>query len=601
MSAFKKINTEWKFDQLLPDESQQSIDNDLKETEKAINQFVNKWEKDNSYLENSEKLLEALDDYEDLIANYGKGGAAGYYIGLKEVLNQSDPEIKAQYNKIDSFEKKMVNLFQFFELRLAKVDENKQKEFLENKGLEKYKHFLEKLFAESKYILSEPEEKIMNLKSTGAYENWAKMVESFLSKEEKEVKTKDGKTEILNFSQIIGKISDQNKKVRDSAANAINEIFWKHADVAEHEMNAILGDKKVNDEIRGMSRPDLQRHLNDDIDSEVVDALVDTVTKRFDIPQKYYELKAKVLGLDKLAFHERNIEFGSTEKEYKYDESLELVYKVLNDIDSEFGKILKDFNDNSLIDALPKKGKESGAFCTQNLKRYPIFIKLNHNNRLGDVNTIAHEVGHGINHVMMKKQNALHYSIPMSTAEVASTFMEDFVGSELMKDADNELKLSLMMGKLNDDVSTIFRQVACYNLETDLHKTYREKGYLSKEDIGEIYIKNMKAYMGDFVTYEEGSQNWWIYWSHLRYYFYVYSYSSGLLISKSLQASVKNDPKFVEKVKEFLSAGSSDSPKNIFKKLGVDITDKEFWNNGINEVEQLLKETEALAKKLGKI
>jgi oligoendopeptidase F len=111
----------------------------------------------------------------------------------------------------------------------------------------------------------------------------------------------------------------------------------------------------------------------------------------------------------------------------------------------------------------------------------------------------------------------------------------------------------------------------------------------------------MKAYMGDAVNYDEGSENWWLYWSHIRYFFYVYSYAGGLLISKSLQNFTKQDPKFIEKVKEFLSAGTSDSPKNIFAKLGVDITDKTFWDKGMDEVEALLNETEALAKKLGKI
>ena len=111
----------------------------------------------------------------------------------------------------------------------------------------------------------------------------------------------------------------------------------------------------------------------------------------------------------------------------------------------------------------------------------------------------------------------------------------------------------------------------------------------------------MAAYMGPAVKQSEGSENWWVYWSHIRNFFYVYSYASGLLISKSLQSSVKKDPNFISKVKEFLSAGSSESPKNIFAKLGIDITDHNFWEQGLKEIESLLNETETLAKKLGKI
>ena len=158
-----------------------------------------------------------------------------------------------------------------------------------------------------------------------------------------------------------------------------------------------------------------------------------------------------------------------------------------------------------------------------------------------------------------------------------------------------------MMNKLNDDISTIIRQVACYMFEQELHKNFREKGYLSKEEIGKLFAKHMKNYMGDFVEQSKGSENWWVYWGHIRNFFYNYSYASGLLISKSLQSSVKENPKFIENVKEFLSTGGSKSPKYIFEKIGINIADKDFWDKGLEEVEKLLNETEKLAKKLGKI
>jgi oligoendopeptidase F len=179
--------------------------------------------------------------------------------------------------------------------------------------------------------------------------------------------------------------------------------------------------------------------------------------------------------------------------------------------------------------------------------------------------------------------------------------MEDFVLREILRHSDDELRLAIMMTKLNDDVSTVFRQVACYNFETELHSEFRQKGYLSKEEIGKLFKKHMSSYMGDFVEQSEGSENWWVYWSHIRHFFYVYSYASGLLISKSLQSSVKNNPGFILKVKDFLSAGLSDSPRNIFMRLGIDISDREFWGNGLEEVESLLEETTSLARKLRKI
>jgi oligoendopeptidase F len=202
---------------------------------------------------------------------------------------------------------------------------------------------------------------------------------------------------------------------------------------------------------------------------------------------------------------------------------------------------------------------------------------------------------------MRAKQNALSFSTPLSTAEVASTFMEDFVLKELLKEANNELKLSILMKKLNDDISTIYRQVAAYKFEQELHQAFREKGYLSYKDIGTLFQKNMAAYMGPAIEQSKGSENWWIYWNHIRSFFYVYSYASGLLISKSLQYSVAQDPTFISTVKNFLSAGSSESPVKIFKAMNIDITDKNFWAKGLQEIDALLNETETLAQNLHKI
>jgi oligoendopeptidase F len=427
------------------------------------------------------------------------------------------------------------------------------------------------------------------------------MLESFLSKEEREIII-NGKKEKKNYSEIWSLKDNPNKKIRDSAAEALNDIIRKNLDVAEAEINAILADKKVDDNLRKMERPDLSRHLNDDIDSQTVDEMINSVSKRFDISQRYYKLVAKLFGVKQLKYHERNVPYGKIDKEVSYEEAVEIVQKVLDNLDERFGKIFSDFIKNGNIDVYPSKGKHAGAFCVYWTRILPTYILLNYDNRLNEVLTLAHEVGHGINDELMKeKQHAIYASTPTSTAEVASTFMEDFVLQEIEREADDELKLALIIMKLKDDVNTIFRQVAGYKFEQELHKEFRDKGYLSKEEIGKLFRKVMESYMGEAVEQSEGSENWWVVWPHIRNFFYVYSYASGLLISKSMQAGVRKNPEFVEKVKEFLSAGSSDSPKNIFLKMGIDIEKEEFWNRGLAEIDNLLSEAEKLAKKLKKI
>jgi len=396
-------------------------------------------------------------------------------------------------------------------------------------------------------------------------------------------------------------MNSRNKIVRHSASGAFNDILGKQVEVAEADINAILANKMIDDELRKMPRPDLSRHISDDIDSEIVDALIIAVFERFSIPSQFYALKAKLMGVRKLQYHERNVEYGHIEKSYPYGKSIKLIERVFKKLDTTFTDILTRFRENGQFDVYPRRGKASGAFCMHHLISQPTYILLNHTGKLHDVLTLAHELGHGINNELMReKQNALNFGAPLSTAEVASTFMEDFVFQELLKEADDESRLAIMVNKLNDDVATIFRQVACYRFEQEIHQAYRQKGYLSKEQIGNLFQKHMAAYMGKAVEQSPGSENWWVYWGHIRYFFYVYSYASGLLISKFLQNRVKENPPFIEKVKKLLSAGLSESPKNIFRELGVDITDKGFWSQGLNEVENLLQETTMLARSLGK-
>jgi oligoendopeptidase F len=592
----------WNLTPLFTNDDDPAIQKKRKLIEQKSYAFINRWKDRSDYLEDPVILTQALHEYEAWKKACGSEGDEGYYFWLRTAQDQNNPELKARFNKIESFSKKIENDIQFFILRIARIPEKRQQTFLGYSGLQPYRHLLELTFAQAKYMLSEPEERILNLKSSTSHSNWVRMTSGFLSKEERTITLENGSREIRNFSEILSYMNSKEKKTRDSAAKAFNDILKKHAEVAEEEVNSVLANKKVDDELRNMPRPDLARHLNDDMESEVVDALIQSVSARFDISSRYYALKARLLGVEKLRYHERNVEYGTIGKKYPYNESIRLVHKTTQALDGTFDTIFRRFLSNGQFDVYPRKGKASGAFCAHHLISQPTYILLNHTNRLNDVLTLAHELGHGINNELIKeKQNALNFGTPVSTAEVASTFMEDFVLQEILKKADDELRLTVMMMRLNDEVSTIFRQIACYRFEQELHQEFRQKGYLSKEEIGRLFQRHMSSYMGEAVEQSSGSENWWIYWGHIRSFFYVYSYASGLLISKSLRKSVRQNPDFIGKVKEFLSAGLSDSPKNIFKHLGIDITDSTFWDRGIDEVETLLQETTALAVKLRKM
>ncbi|MDX9714211.1 MAG: M3 family oligoendopeptidase [Dissulfurispiraceae bacterium] len=598
-SGIKKV---WNLKPLFESDNDPKIELELKLIKNKNTKFARKWRSRSDWLQEPEVLKQALDDYEQLKRIYGTDGNVGYYFLLRSQQDQTSHIIKAKLNMSEANARAIENEIRFFELQLAKVPARQQKIFLESAFLQQYRHFLCRIFARAKYLLSDDEEKILNLTTATSYANWIRMTSEFLSKEERRIYVEEGGKAIKNFSEITSLLNSPKKRVRDSAADAMNEILQKHSDTAEYELNSILWHKKTEDELRKAERPDTLRHVSDDIETPAVDMLVKSVAERFHIPAEYYRLKAKLMKVKKLEYHERGIEYGRIDTRFSYSESVRLVSRVLGTLDQEFGIIFNNFVNSGCIDAYPQKGKAGGAFCIHQLHTQPTYIMLNHTDKFSDVLTLAHEAGHGINNELMRKeQNALAFESPTCTAEVASTFMEDFVLEDIIKGADDRTRLSVMMRKLNDDVSTIFRQIALYNFETELHSEFRKKNYLSKNEIGKIFKKHMFSYMGKYVEQSEGCENWWIYWSHIRYFFYVYSYASGLLISKALQRSVKNDSTFINKVKGFLSAGSSDSPANIFKKLGIDIRDRRFWNNGLDEVETLLDRTKHLAKKLGKI
>jgi oligoendopeptidase F len=582
----KKYKTSWDLKSYYSFNNNIKTNKNVKNTIDTVTVFVVKWRKREDWLNDKIALKELLDEYDNIISKHGGLGGDTYFNSLKFALDRTNNSLRSYLDKISDIEISLDNELEFINNKLSKIPDDKKNEFVNAPELVDYKHFLEHLFALSKYLLSETEEKILNLISKSAYGNWVEMTSGFLVKEEK-----DGK----GFSDWMGMVDDIDKEKRDKAFEYINSVFEKFSDVATEEMNSILYTKKVEDELRGFKRPDEFRILSDDLDPEVIDSLIKAVTSNFDFSKDYYKLKAHLLKTKKLKYHERNVPVGVIKENFDFDYSCDLFKKVLKKLDPEFESIFVDYLEKAQIDVYPKIGKTDGGFCTHGSKKDPVFILLNHTNKLRDVTTLAHEFGHALNNEYIKKsQNEINFGTPLCTAEVSSTFFEDFILEEISKDLTDEQKIVLNMERLNDFVSSVQRQIACYKFEQELHQKYRESGYIPKEEIGKLFTKNMSNYMGNFVEQSPGSENWWVYWSHIRTFFYVYSYASGLLISKYLQSMVRKDPSSINKVKTFLSTGTSRSPKEIFLDLGIDISDKDFWSRGIEEAQELLEETKSL-------
>ncbi len=585
--------TTWNLSTILPDASPTGIESALLSLETAHTAFAETWKARTDWKTEPTAALEALVAYEQLQSAYGMGGPVDYYLSMKQALDSADTETKAALTKLAARLSKTEKELFFFEETLSKLPQETLAAFLANPTLAPYHHFLERLAVHGKYLLSESEEYILSRKSVPARQHWTELVDQLLYAETVEL---GGET--LTLPALMSKI--QEPATSEEAAVLVSGIMQKHAPVAAAEMTALLLDHQINDELRKRDRPDTARHLSDDIASEAVDTLVDTVAAHYPLAHRFYALKAKLLGLEKLTYASRILPIQSEESpSYTWDEALTFTTKVLSKLDPQYGEILQDFVNKGQVDVFPKKGKRGGAFCAYHLPESPVLMLLNFNGKEDDITTLAHETGHGINDVLIaKKQNALNLGTPLATAEVASTFMEDFVLEELAATATPKRQLDLLMSRLDDDIASCFRQIACYQFEQDLHATLRAEGNLSAEKIGELFAKHMQAYLGESVVMDASYNSWWVYWSHIRSHFYVYSYASGLLIAKALQSKVRKDPKAIEQVNAFLAVGRSQSPTQAFADLGIDITDAAFWEEGIAQIEQTLNTAEALATEL---
>jgi len=480
------------------------------------------------------------------------------------------------------------NSIQFFILNISKIPIEKQKEFLNDKSLDKYNHFLKTLFNYSKYILSDNEEKIFNIKSKTSHSNWVSMLSELLSKQTLEVKDENGEIKNISYNEVNKYLDSKDKDVRDTAARNFLEINKRYEEIAEFEINSVLEDKSISDIYRKVPTPQTTRLLSDDLEEETVETLRETVTQNFDISKRFYKLKAQLLKQNKLAYYERNVNLGDIDTRYTFQNSFNIVKNTFTKLDKEFVNILNTYISEGRYDVYPKKGKEGGAFCIGVGSKYPIYILLNHNDRLQDILTIAHESGHGIHTQYSNKQNYFNRVYSTACAEIASTFFEDFVLEEISKNLSKREKDILLLKSLEQDVSSIFRQIACYNFELQLHKQFKEKGFLSTKDISCLFTTEMNRYLGDYVDKDKHMKLGWIYWNHIRMFFYTYSYASGLLISKYLQNKVRKNPLDIKYVKTLFKEGDSKSPKDIFLDMGIDISKKEFWIEGIQSINQKL-------------
>lgn len=584
-----KPNTEWNLSQLYKSPDDPQIERDINRAEEVYASFTNKYKKTDDYLKDETALRNALFDYEKLMDL--PVSKTLFYLHLSSDRDSRNKIVRAKKNLVLQRLQKLGNLVMFFEVNLSKIKPSFHTRFLKGKKLVRYRYFLERIFMNSKYILTEPEEKILSLKSLTSHTLWTEAVKKIRTKQVVEHSGK--KIPLPEAESIIRELPTQTR--RKELHNKVMDKYSQISDMAESEINAIVIDKKINDELRGFREPFDATILAYENDRKSVLNLIQTVTDNFHVAHRFYVLKARMLKLSKLAYSDRSVSVGKTRKKISFEESVSVLLNLFTSIDRRFGDILDNFISRGQIDVYPKVGKVGGAYCSSDHK-LPTFVLLNHTNSFESLRTFAHEMGHAIHSEFSKSQPVFYEGYSTSTAEVASTLFESFLFYDQFEKLSEEEKIIALHDKIQDDISTIFRQVACFNFELEMHNTIRKKGNMSKEELVLCMNKHMKSYLGKKMELSEKDGYLFVGWPHIRSFFYVYSYAFGQLASKALYKKCQKDKSYITQIKQFLSLGGSMSPEDIFKSIGVDVRKPDFFKKGIESIEDDIKLLEKLVK-----
>lgn len=580
------MKTEWNLKLLYSSITDPNIEKDIVELETLCWEFNKKYSK--GFIEDEKKLLASLHDYFFIDGKF----TPKIILYLNFLLHKDPKNNKAQslLNLMSNRITKSSNELAFYQIELGKIDTARQENILNSKIFENFRFFLRCVFSDADFNLSEAEEKIINFKKLPAYDMWIESHQRALSS-----LTVKWKGKVLALPQAQNLMPEMKVLDRVKLSKLVNIELKKIAFFSEAEINAIATDKKINDELRGYKAPYENTINNYRNESKTVETLVSAVTENFKLSNKFYKIKAKLFKLDKLHYCDRNAKYKKVSGDFSLENSVKLLSSTLSGLDEKYSKILQEFIKNGQIDVYPKPGKIGGAYCSSNFQN-PTYVLLNHVDNINSYTTFAHEMGHAIHSELSRSQGPVYSSYSTSTAETASTFFEGLAFDDIFEKLSKEERVLALHDKINNEVSTIFRQIACFNLELDIHNTIRKNGFISAAAIAELHNKHMKAYLGPVFELDIDDGYFFVGWRHIRSFFYVYTYAFGLLVSKVLLKKYKENKVFAKKIEQFLLAGGKDSPENIFREIGIDVGSSDFFKEGLGEIEKEIELLEKLIK-----
>jgi oligoendopeptidase F len=520
-------------------------------------------------------------------------GRVGSYASLRFSVDTADPANGALLQLVQERATEVETLLLFFELEWAALDDDRAEELLADPGVDFCRHHLRSVRRYRPHLLSESEEKVLAEKSISSQAAWSRLFGEVVAA--LRVKLDDQE---MTLDVALSRLQLPNRDARREAAAAVSRALEPGLRTRGFIYNTLVYDKSVEDRLRNYPHWLASRNLSNEASDDSVMALIEAVRARFDIPQRWYRVKARLLGIDRLADYDRSAPVLREDVVYSFGQARELVLETYQSFSPVAGRVARRFFDERWIDAPPRPHKRGGAFCAYTVPSVHPYVLLNYTAQRRDVLTMAHELGHGLHAALAQPQGVFHQSTPLTLAETASVFGEQLVfGRMLAEAADDEHRLGLLAEQIDGAIATVFRQMAMNRFEHLIHTRRRSEGELSTDRICASWVEAQSELFGDSVEITEDYRMWWSYVPHfINTPGYVYAYAYGQLLALSVYSRYLDaGESFVPRYLELLSAGGSRSPEQLAEIVGIDLTDPGFWDAGLALIEKQLTEAEALA------
>ncbi|MGD2026565.1 MAG: M3 family oligoendopeptidase [Anaerolineales bacterium] len=579
----------WKLDDLFPAHNSEEMKKAFEELETRVAGFEGYREKLSPEMD-VEEFMAAVEEQESFTRlAYRVGQYASLYFS-EDTQNQAAQTFQA---KVQQFMAGMENRTIFFSLWWKSLEDEETKRFMEVAG--EYEYWLKQIRNFKPYTLTEPEEKVINIKDVTGISAVRTLYSSLTNRYVYKVEV-DGEEKELTRGELMALVQGSDPDMRARAYQELYKVYGDDGPILGQMYQTIVRDyRNENLDLRGFSDPISVRNLDNDIPDEVVTTLLDVAEKNTGLFQRFFKLKAKWLKIDKLRRYDIYAPVAKSDKTYEYDYAVNLVLDSFKDFTPKVADLAGRVFKEDHIDSAVRQGKRSGAFCSSGDPDVTPFVLVNYNGKANDVGTLGHELGHAIHAMLAEHHNVFntHSSLPL--AETASTFSEMLLIDRLLEEeTDEEVRRDILFSQIDDAYATIMRQIFFALFERQAHEMIANDA--SVDELADAYMKNLETQFGDSLSIGEEFRWEWVSIPHIYHWpFYVYAYSFGQLLVLALYQQFRQEgDSFIPRYLEILAAGGSMPPVEILDRAGVDVRKPAFWQGGYDVLGQMVDALEAI-------